>query len=171
MGTHQLSEPISNAGENPVLKSALKGTVTLARFTKILAYILNTVLTEKLSLHSSISTCRECAPRRHEGRQLDHLGLLGLAAADGLVLEDEGVLDGLVEILAWEKQSQHFAQQLSSGFRCVGQLADLQFCCLLRNYRVTYQVCFTYVLGVPWLVARHCYGVLPKQNGGVSPTH
>ena len=74
----------------------------------------------KLSWLLTISTCRECAPRRHKGRQLDHLGLLGLAAADGLVLEDEGVLDGLVEILAWEKQSQHFAQQLPSGFRCVG---------------------------------------------------
>ena len=57
-------------------------------------------LTRGSYLGLTISTCRECAPRRHEGRQLDHLGLLGLAAADGLVLEDEGVLDRLVEIFA-----------------------------------------------------------------------
>ena len=48
--THQLSDPISNAGEKPVLKSALKGTVTFARFTKILAYISNSMLTTSIEL-------------------------------------------------------------------------------------------------------------------------
>ena len=50
----------------------------------------------------SISTCRERTPRWYKRWELDHLGLLGGPAPDGLVLEDERILDGVVVVFAWK---------------------------------------------------------------------
>ena len=49
-------------------------------------------VTTSMGRISSISTCRERAPRWYKRRQLDYLGLLGVPATDGLVLEDERIL-------------------------------------------------------------------------------